>query len=102
MVTSRGIYYDLNETLYTYRLKDLKFYFSSKKYRDKFIKESKDFCKLETYKLEQRYSTILLNDEFFLILLYNKIEKRGFQIEVISKKRKLYTMPSVRIDFLSF
>ena len=102
MVTSRGIYYDLNETLYTYRLLDLKFYFSSKKYRDKFIKDSKDFCKLETFKFEQRYQTRLLNNDYFLILLYNKIEKRGFLVEVISKKKKLYAIPSVKFDFLTF
>lgn len=101
MVTKRGIYYDLEETLYTYRIQDLKFYFSSKKYRDKFIKESSEFKKVETFKFENRYGTRLLRDEFFLILLYNKIEKRGFQIEVISKKRKLYAMPSVKIDFLT-
>lgn len=102
MVTKRGIYYDLDETLYSYRISDLKFYFSSKKYRDKFIKESEEFRKLETYKFENRYGTRLLSNEYFLILLYNRIEKRGFLIEVISKRRKLYANPSVKIDFLSF
>ena len=97
MVTARGIYYDLTETIYYYKVSSYKFYFSSKKYRDKFIKLHKDYIKQEVLKFYQRYNIQLVDGTIFLFLLYSIIEKRGFLVESLDTKVKLYNLPKVKI-----
>lgn len=96
MVTARGIYYDLNETIYYYKVGSYKFYFSSKKYRDKFIKVHKDFEKQEELKFYQRYNIEIKDTNIFLFMLYSIIEKRGFLVEQIETKVKIYELPKVK------
>ena len=80
MPSARGIYYNLDETVYSFDYDDLKFYFSSKFYLDKFKKEYIGYLKNETLKLQSKYKCILYADEMILLDLYKKIEKRGFRV----------------------
>lgn len=97
MVTARGIYYDLNETIYYYKVSSYKFYFSSKKYRDKFINIHKDYINQELLKFYQRYNVKLENDTIFLFILYSTIEKRGFMVENLDTKDRIYKLPNIKI-----
>lgn len=58
----------------------LTFYFSSTFYKNKFDKTKDDFIKNEKIKFNLKYKTFLYDDDFLYILLYKKIEKRGFRV----------------------
>ena len=74
------IYNDLNESNYTFKYDDLVFYFSSQFYQEKFTREFKQFLKDETMKLKIKFKCNIHCDEMILLLLYKKIEKRGFKV----------------------
>lgn len=74
------IYNDLNESIYTFKYDDLVFYFSSKFYQEKFIREYSQFLKDETMKLKIKFKCSIYCYEMILLLLYKKIEKRGFKV----------------------
>ena len=74
------IYNDLNESNYTFKYDDLVFYFSSQFYQEKFTREFKQFLKDETMKLKVKFKCNIYCDEMILLLLYKKIEKRGFKV----------------------
>lgn len=80
MPSYRGIYYDLNDSVYTFQYDKMLFYFSSKFYLNKFKMKYVEYIKNETLKLQTKYSCILYADEMFLLDLYKKIEKRGFKV----------------------
>lgn len=94
MITKRGIYYNLEESTYYYRVGTYKFCFSSKQYRDKFIKLHKEYVSTELSKLKVRYDKLDydyrfgLFDIYFLIRLYVTIEKRGFLIYELDTDKK--------------
>lgn len=81
MKTIRGIYYNLDETEYTYTYDDLKFYFSSIKYLEKFKNNYINYIKNETLKLNSKFKCIINLDNILLINLYKLIETRGFKVK---------------------
>lgn len=74
------VYNDLNESNYTFKYDDLVFYFSSQFYLEKFIKEHLQYIKDETMKLKIKFKCSIYCDEMILLLLYKRIEKRGFKV----------------------
>lgn len=80
------IYNDINESNYTFKYDDLVFYFSSNFYKEKFIKEHINFVLDETMKLKIKFKCNIYCDEMILLLLYKKIEKRGFKVEYKGKE----------------
>ena len=74
------VYKDINESNYIFEYNKLKFYFSSLFYKEKFIKEHIDFIRDETMKLKIKFKCSIYCDEMILLLLYKKIEKRGFKV----------------------
>lgn len=80
MKTRKGIFLDLEETTYKYRLGEYTFYFSSELYREKFIKQVKDYMFYEAIKFKNKYKMEVADTSFFLFTLYGKIEKRGYRI----------------------
>ena len=74
------VYKDINESNYIFEYNKLKFYFSSLFYKEKFIKEHIDFIRDETMKLKIKFKCNIYCDEMILLLLYKKIEKRGFKV----------------------
>lgn len=88
MKTSRGIYLNIDESIYYYEYKNLKFYFSSKFNLKRFSEKVDEFVKKETYNLQIKFQNPVYIDEFLAIVFYRKIERRGFRIqEAISDKR---------------
>lgn len=74
------VYNDINESNYSFKYDDIEFYFSSNFYREKFIKQYSDFLNQETIKLRLKYRCFINCDLMILLLLYKKIEKRGFRV----------------------
>ena len=80
MKTSRGIYLNLKESDYKCNIRGLIFYFSSKKYLEKFINNVENYITNETMKLKVKYNIIISIDLFLMLAYYKKIEKRGFRV----------------------
>ena len=59
---------------------NLVFYFSSQFYKEKFKREYSQYLKDETMKLKIKFKCNIYCDEMILLLLYKKIEKRGFKV----------------------
>ena len=74
------IYNDINQSVYIFKYDDLVFYFSSQFYREKFKREYSQYLKDETMKLKIKFKCNIYCDEMILLLLYKKIEKRGFKV----------------------
>ena len=74
------VYNDINESEYTFNYDKLTFYFSSKFYLEKFTREYSTFLKDEKMKFKIRYKCNIYFDEMLLLLLYKRIEKRGFKV----------------------
>lgn len=99
MKTTRGIYLDLAETEYSYKVGNLRFFFSSEFYRDKFLEEIEEFLKLEKFKFQNNYKLKLDDSEVFSFKLYSKIEKRGFYVYDILNKVYYKEAPLVKIKY---
>ena len=80
------VYNDINESNYIFTYDHLIFYFSSKFYLEKFTREYSNFIKDETMKFKIKYKCNAYIDEMLLLLLYKKIEKRGFKVEYKGKE----------------
>jgi hypothetical protein len=82
MKTARGIYHDIKESEYVFAVGEMKFYFSSSLYRDKFIElyqEEKDrFNQALNNVYKDKFN--LLGNYLAWLRLYCLIEKRGFYI----------------------
>lgn len=77
------IYFDLYKTKYVFSFNpSIYFYFSSPVYLEKFRKRIGDFLKSEKNKFSYRYKFNEIHDLFFYLVLYNKIETRGFLVKV--------------------
>ena len=82
------IYNDIKESIYFYDYGDLRFYFSSELYRDKFKAKVIYYIIEERNKMCIRYKCIVQCDDMLALTLYKKIEKRGFRVEN-NKSRKI-------------
>lgn len=75
------VYNDIEESDYKLELYDMTFYFSSEFNKSRFYKGVKDYIKSEEDKLKARYNIYNIDfKEYFSIVYYNKIEKRGFRV----------------------
>lgn len=75
------VYNDIDESTYSFKYDDMTFYFSSNFYKEKFENDYVTFLKEETDKLRIKFKCNIVADYMILLLLYKKIEKRGFRIE---------------------
>lgn len=90
MKSSRGVYIDINESVYFTDFLQIRFYFSSKFYQRIFSERIENFINIEIKKIKDKYkvdiSEINFNDiiidlkRYLAISLYKRIEKRGFRI----------------------
>ena len=80
------IYNDITDSIYTFKYDDLVFYFSSQFYQEKFERMYIQFLKDETMKLKIKFKCNIYCEEMILLLLYKKIEKRGFKVEYKGKE----------------
>lgn len=80
--TRRGVYYELNETEYRYTLRNVTYYFSSKNHLEKFKERFDEENQSINYMFKRRYGIKFNFDILSDLLLYKKVETRGFLIEI--------------------
>ena len=98
MLTINGIYTDIYESTYEYKVDDIKFYFSSTVYRDKFAARYENFWLEEQKKLEVKFGCNIKCKPLMLMKLYTMIEKRGFRVEINDKT--IDSIPLFKIDYV--
>lgn len=98
MLTVNGIYTDIYESTYFYKVDNITLYFSSKVYRDKFEKRYESFWLEEQKKLELRYNTCIKCKSLMILKYYTMIEKRGFRIEIDGKQ--LENIPLFNVEYV--
>lgn len=88
-LTKNGICYNLIESPYkvsvTYNSQTLRFYFSSKLNSEKFIERLELNREDINGSLTKRFKLSVINNTLCDIMLYNKIEQRGFYINADGK-----------------
>lgn len=78
--TRRGIYHNLKESEYTVSNSEIVFFFSSKVYKEKFLREYKENRKDFRNRIIKQGKDIPINLDIIAdITLYENIEKRGFR-----------------------
>ena len=78
-VTLRGVYHNLKESKYTISNSEVVFFFSSKSYMDKFMREYQNNRIEFNRRLDKAISETPLNmDTVADIKFYDEVEKRGF------------------------
>jgi len=80
------IYYDLNKSRYFYQSKNFLFVFSSEFYENKFSNKVKENRKDLKYKLSSRFNIDFECNDYFDIILYTQVEKRGFLIKSLNSE----------------
>lgn len=80
MISRNGVYYDLTMSMYRYKVDNLTYVFSSKLHLDKFKKKLKENRDIINYSLSRRFNVTVNVSQLADIVLYRKIETRGFLI----------------------
>lgn len=78
-ITRNGIYNNLNISSYFVTLENITYYFSSKQYLIKFINTYKNNRLEMEEQFIKKLKIKLLANQIYDMLLYQKIEKRGFR-----------------------
>ena len=90
MKSIRGIYYNLNESDYSYSIDNFKFVFSSLFYLGLFKQNLEEWLSFEEAKINTKIREKLNLREVLLIDHYKQIEKRGFLVYYKDKELKEY------------
>lgn len=77
---SKRVEYDISKSEYSYKYKDLIFFFSSQFNRNRFVLGYANYVSEETNKLRVKYHVNISLENFLLVAYYKKIEKRGFRV----------------------
>jgi len=80
MKTRSGIYYDLSESNFLFVVDPFVFVFSSALNKKKFREQINEFIKENNEKMIKRFGIICNTKYLSAMLLYKKIEHRGFYI----------------------
>lgn len=96
MPSRSGVCYDLENSEYKSTQNGLTFVFSSQLYKDKFesrVKENRDII---NYSLTKRFGISIDVSTLADVVLYRKIEKRGFLI--VAKEDKMQCVKHITYD----
>lgn len=91
MKTRNGIYNNLLDSTYKVNTGDIVFVFSSEFYKGKFIDLQKENREKLRRSLHNRFLIDCVFNDYFDIILYKKIEKRGF---LIYSRGEMFTCPN--------
>ena len=86
MITRNGVCYDLSISPYRYTVDGLVYMFSSKPHLDKFKKKLKENRDIINYSLSKRFNVGVDVSQLADVVLYRKIETRGFLIVTVEGK----------------
>lgn len=87
-MTRNGVEYQLDKSPFIFELNNLIFYFSSNNHLNKFTSNLEKFICDMRYKFLERYGYYCYFDLLFLLILYSKIETRGFYIKYEGREYK--------------
>ena len=90
MKSIRGIYYNLYESEYKYKIDNFEFVFSSLFYLSLFKNNLDSYLQYEQERINNKLKKELNLKEVILIDHYKKIEKRGFLVYYKNKELKDY------------
>lgn len=82
MISKRGICYDLQKTPFTSTQNGLTYCFSSQLHLDKFESRLKENREVINYSLTKRFNVCVDVSTLADVVLYKKIETRGFLIQM--------------------
>lgn len=82
MLTRHGIAYNLRHTPYIITTAHAVFHFSSNLYMTNFLNRQKEHRDIINYSLSKRFNINMQLTVFPDLVLYAKIEKRGFHVKV--------------------
>lgn len=97
MKTANGIELNLNESNYCFSTRRFIFTFSSEKYLEKFKLKYKDFADEENLKFCLKYKISIDLTDYFYIVLYHKIETRGFRVYDSIKEEYINTFKIINL-----
>lgn len=80
MITRNGVCYDLTKSTFTETVNGLTFVFSSQLHLDKFLSKLHENRDIVNYSLSRRFNLSVDVSQLADIVLYKKIETRGFLI----------------------
>ena len=80
MITRNGVCYDLTISPYRYTVDGLTYMFSSRPHLDKFKKKLKENRDIINYSFTRRFNVSVNVSQLADVVLYRKIETRGFLI----------------------
>lgn len=81
-MSKRGICYTLSESPYFVQYFDVKLFFSSKAYIEKFNETFEAICERLQYEMLRRFGMVCDMSLIALLKAYKQVEKRGFYITV--------------------
>lgn len=87
MISRNGVYYDLNLSNFRFKCGNLIFVFSSKLHLENFKKKYKENRDIINYSLSKRFKCKVDVSQLADVVLYRKIETRGFLIVTIEGKQ---------------
>lgn len=80
LLTRGGVCYDFTKTPFTVKVDGVTFKFSSRLYMNKFTEKLEENREIVNYSSTRRYGFKVVTNGIADVLLYRKIEKRGFLI----------------------
>lgn len=80
MITKNGIELNIKESKFNLTINEIKFFFSSELYMNKFKSEYTTYIAMESIKLKNKYKFDIKAELLLMLSFYKKIEKRGFYI----------------------
>lgn len=80
MLSRNGVFYDLQVSTYRTKVDGLTFVFSSKLHLEKFKKKYRENRDIVNYSLSRRFGVAVDVSQLADVVLYRKIETRGFLI----------------------
>lgn len=83
------IYYNIKEATYFYTIYNIRLYFSSKFYMEKYKNEIEGYINKEAQKIKIRYKLNINMNEILALVYYKKIEKRGFYAYNMTKDKEI-------------
>lgn len=87
MITRNGVCYDLTKSSYQFKDGNLIYVFSSQMHLDKFKKKLKENRDIINYSLSKRFNMNIRVSKLADVVLYKKIETRGFLIYTVEGQK---------------